>query len=116
MSLAIQGSGGGAPSGTPTIETGSYVGTGNVTRSLTFSNTPKMIFITGEVTNNPASYNYRFGVIDVDRNVGFFIETGQGVHTKFMPTVNGKTVTLPAGMQNSLNRTDCTYYYKSISY
>ena len=116
MSLGIMGSGGGAPSGTPTIETGSYVGTGNVTHSLTFSNTPKMIFITGEVTNSPTSYNYKFGVIDVDRKVGFFIETGQSAHTKFFPTVSGKTVTLPAGMQNSLNRTDHTYYYKSISY
>ena len=49
MSLTINGSGGGIPVGTPTIETGSYVGAGTYgstnKNSITFERTPVFVLI-----------------------------------------------------------------------
>lgn len=118
MSLTINGSGGGTPVGTPTIETGSYVGTGTYgsskPNSITFNGTPVFVFIR-YAASVWASDPYA-GVLIGNSTYGTIFNTGNYANTVTV-SVSGNTITWysTGDASKQLNASSGIYHYFALT-
>lgn len=120
MALTVIGSGGGIPVGVPTIETGSYVGSGTGGSTgptvITFTKTPKYVVIIDSYANymsriawlNPSvggrsshynSFSELFCSLD-GNTLSFYNNSGSNVNNK---------------VDYGMNKATTTYYYFAIT-
>ena len=128
---------GGAPVGTPTIETGSYVGNGTYGSgnpvSITFDRTPLFVWIsTRNITANTGQTTYGsacFNCLPLNDSfsargwMGDMVSSSSGLHadSPFYVKLDGTTLSWYnssssyASGANQMNKNKVTYYYFAIT-
>jgi len=121
MALTVIGSGGGIPVDTPTIETGSYVGTGTHGSanpcSITFNGTPVFVLVSGN--RNKALFD-PLGMVSGYSSYWFDSLGAVQASTNTHAEMNGKTLswynTNSSGAANyQMNKSGTTYYWFAIT-
>lgn len=115
MSLTINGSGGGTPTGTPNVETGSYVGDGSYTQSITFDKNP--VFVIVSKANGSFGFFMTTKLTDSYQSASY--QAGGSYHGSASAKLDGKTLSWQTNSscfyEYGFNSSNVTYYYFAIT-